>query len=88
MTNARTRPGPDRDETVSGSGYGLSPDFISLSPPHSQGARGRHGARGARGRDERSDTAPLSSKLQHRTTYPVDLPEATWAQPLSREELS
>jgi hypothetical protein len=32
--------------------------------------------------------APLSSELRHCTAYPELLPEATWAQPLSREELS
>jgi hypothetical protein len=31
--------------------------------------------------------APLSSELWHHTAYPVE-PEATWAQPLIREELS
>jgi hypothetical protein len=31
--------------------------------------------------------APLSSKLWHYTAYPAE-PEATWAQPLSRGELS
>ena len=33
-------------------------------------------------------TAPLSSELRHCTAYPEFRPEATWAQPLGREELS
>ena len=32
--------------------------------------------------------APLSSELRHCTAYPEFHPEATWAQPLVREELS
>src|SRR5271169_3678458 len=32
--------------------------------------------------------APPSSELRHCTAYPVLHPEATWAQPLGREELS
>jgi hypothetical protein len=32
-------------------------------------------------------TAPHSSELRQNTAYP-EIPEATWAQPLSREELS
>ncbi|MDT5199051.1 MAG: hypothetical protein QOH34_573 [Mycobacterium sp.] len=32
--------------------------------------------------------APPSSELRHCTAYPELRPEATWAQPLGREELS
>jgi len=35
-----------------------------------------------------SGDAPLSSELRHCTAYPESHPEATWAQPLGREELS
>ena len=33
------------------------------------------------------ETAPHSIEFRHYTAYP-EIPEATWAQPLSREELS
>jgi hypothetical protein len=59
------------------------------SPPHGQGTQGcRHVAHGMRRiRPHRPTATPLSSELWHCTAYPV-MPEATWAQPLSREELS
>ena len=37
------------------------------------------------GRRERSQGTPLATELWHCTAYP-EIPEATWAQPLSREE--
>jgi len=59
------------------------------SPPHGQGTQGcqyvAHGMRWTRQMDRAA--APLSSELWHCTAYPAE-PEATWAQPLTREELS
>jgi hypothetical protein len=48
------------------------------------------GARwGEEPKPEGPGTAPLSSELRHHTAYPAESkPEATWAQPLIREELS
>ena len=81
-------PGPDPNETVTGLGYGLSLGLIS---PHLLTARAHRGANtlhsGMIGSRHVFRLTPLSSELWHCTAYPAE-PEATWAQPLTREELS
>ena len=81
-------PGSDPNEMVIGLGYGLSLELIS---PHLLTARAQgcqHVAHGMRRTSQiRPAAAPLSSELWHYTAYPAE-PEATWAQPLTREELS
>ena len=83
-------PGSDCNEMVVDLEYGLSPEHISLSPPRGLGTRGCLDiAHREEGQAELPGAAPLSSELRHHTAYPGRLdPEATWAQPLSREELS
>jgi len=85
-------PGLDRNEMVIDLGYGLSSELISLSPPHGQGTRGCRTLHDGERPSENivnTECAPLSSELWHHTAYPAQSkPEATWAQPLSREELS
>jgi hypothetical protein len=51
------------------------------SPPEPRTSEGRWVAR------RKGRVAPLSSELWQCTAYP-EIPEATWAQPLIREELS
>jgi hypothetical protein len=80
---------PDPNEMAIDLGYGLSPELIS---PHHLAARAHEGANTFAQRDEtarqsNSAAAPLSSELWHHTAYPTES-EATWAQPLTREELS
>jgi len=87
---ANKLPGSDCNEMVVDLEYGLSPEHISLSPPRGPGTRGCHCVAHREERQpEGPDTAPLSSELRHHTAYPgCRSPEATWAQPLIREELS
>jgi hypothetical protein len=81
-------PLPDRDEMDVKYRRGLSLGLISPSPPHGQDTRGCHqSACIDKGLAPNGD-APLSSELRHCTAYPELCPEATWAQPLGREELS
>src|ERR1700761_2736630 len=54
-------------------------------PPPVRGTR-RAAKRGGTP-DGNRRVAPLSPELWHHTAYPAE-PEATWAQPLTREELS
>jgi hypothetical protein len=81
-------PGPDPNEMVIGLGYGLS---LGLTSPHLLAARAHRGANllhsGMVWSRHINRLAPLSSELWHCTAYPAE-PEATWAQPLTREELS
>jgi hypothetical protein len=81
-------PGPDLNEMITGLGYGLS---LGLTSPHLLTARAHRGANtlhcGMFGSRHINRLAPLSSELWHCTAYPAE-PEATWAQPLAREELS
>ncbi|MDT5352076.1 MAG: hypothetical protein QOJ56_608, partial [Mycobacterium sp.] len=82
-------PGPDPNEMVTGLGCGLSLELIS---PHLLTARAHTGVPTRCTRDEADPArepaaAPLSSELWHYKAYP-EIPEATWAQPLTREELS
>ena len=83
-----TAPGPDPNEMVTGLGYGPS---LGLTSPHLLTARAHRGAytlhSGMFGSRYINRLAPLSSELWHCTAYPAE-PEATWAQPLTREELS
>jgi hypothetical protein len=83
-----TVPGPDPNEMVIDLGRGLSLGLIS---PHLLTARAHEGAKtlhnGMRRPGISPAAAPLSSELWHHTAYPAE-PEATWAQPLTREELS
>jgi hypothetical protein len=70
---------PDRNQTVIDLGYVCGPHLLRPCT-HAEVERGAWpNAKGRR--------APLSTELWHCTAYPV-IPEATWAQPLSREELS
>jgi hypothetical protein len=81
-------PGSDRNEMVVDLAYGLSSELIS---PHLLAPRAHAGAPLHIGEKawQYTTTAPLSSELWHHTAYPAESkPEATWAQPLSREELS
>ncbi|MDT5254129.1 MAG: hypothetical protein QOH07_3083 [Mycobacterium sp.] len=71
---------PDRNQTVIDLRCVCRPHL--LPPAHPQR---RFEERSIAQRNRR--TAPLSSELWHCTAYPEN-PEATWAQPLSREELS
>jgi hypothetical protein len=81
-------PGPDPNEMVIDLGYGLSLELIS---PHLRTARAHEGANtlhnGMSSQAYQPTAAPLSTELWHHTAYPAE-PEATWAQPLTREELS
>ena len=81
-------PGSDPNEMVIGLGDALS---LGLTSPHLLAARAHRGACTVyRDEAEPADepvAAPLSTELWHCTAYP-EIPEATWAQPLSREELS
>jgi hypothetical protein len=88
---AQTEGMPQLDRAETYFEYGLSLGLISPSPPHDQDTRGCHPAhayeKGLTRR--RSDGhAPLSPELRHCTAYPIIDPEATWAQPLGRGELS
>jgi hypothetical protein len=81
-------PRPDRDETDFGYGCGLSLGLISpitSSRPGHTGVSPRCMHRKGFGA---GGDAPLSSELRHCTAYREFHPEATWAQPLVREELS
>src|SRR5271163_30695 len=85
-----TRRRPDRDETEPGSRSGLELELIRPSPPRGRDTCGlphnSHASRNTEPDDSR-EAAPHSSEFRHYTSYPEN-PEATWAQPLSREELS
>jgi hypothetical protein len=90
IQTVKTGPGSDRNEMVVDLGYGLSSGPISLSPPHGQGTRGCHDI--AHGEEGPSETPGHSTPLvrasaPHGVSGRIE-PEATWAQPLSREELS
>ena len=84
-----TVPGSDRAEMVIDLGYGLSSGLISLSPPRGQGIRGcQHSAHGMRTRRKTKARTPLDrASAPHGVSGQIK-PEATWAQPLIREELS
>jgi hypothetical protein len=84
---AEGMPRPDRDETKFEYGCGLSLGLISPITSSRPGHTGVSPRCTHKGFDASGD-APLSSELRHCTAYPEFLPEATWAQPLSREELS
>jgi hypothetical protein len=71
---------PDRNQTVIDLGY------VCAGPTSSARAPTRRSKRGA-WPNAKGRRAPLSTELWHCTAYP-GIPEATWAQPLSREELS
>jgi hypothetical protein len=79
-----------RNEMVVGLEYGISSGLISLSPPHGQGTRGRrnfaHGEERLNKTDNHS-TPLVRASAPHGVSGWIE-PEATWAQPLSREELS
>jgi hypothetical protein len=82
-------PGPDTNEMVTGLGYGLSSGFIS---PHLLAARAHRGANtfahGMRRNRRIADRGtPLVSALALQGVS-EKTSEATWAQPLTREELS
>jgi hypothetical protein len=80
---------PDPDETVTGLGYGLSLRLIS---PHLLAARAHGGADTVHA--GRSEFGLICRSLHpSRQSFGTarrirNDPEATWAQPLSREELS
>jgi hypothetical protein len=89
-------PGTDRNEMVIVLGYGLSSEpisFTSSRPGHTRVPTCTQG-KGPAKTSVNTESAPLSSELWHHTAYPAQsacstsMPEATWAQPLSREELS
>ena len=92
--NDTTRPRPSGNTIEPGCGSGLSLVLTECSsPPGGRDARGRrvtaHTGGGRAGGT--SARAPLSSELRHCTACPrpkSPAAEATWAQPLSREELS
>jgi hypothetical protein len=71
---------PDRNQKVIDLGY------VYVGPTSSARAPTRRSKRGA-WPDAKGRRAPLSTELWHCSAYP-EIPEATWAQPLSREELS
>jgi hypothetical protein len=86
---------PDRDET---SGYrsGLELELMRPSPPRGRSTCGytaQFTQAGIQNPNIVGKPAPHSSEFRHYTPYPDQhrknaSPEATWAQPLSREELS
>jgi hypothetical protein len=81
-------PRPGWDETDFEYGCGLSLGLISPITSSRPGhARVSPRCAHIRGFDA-NGAAPLSSELRHCTAYPAFHPEATWAQPLAREELS
>ena len=93
LTAMRRR--PDRDETEPGYRSGLELELMRPSPPRGRSTCGytAHFTRKqeCRTRNMLGKPAPHSSEFRHYTPYPAYLkcrPEATWAQPLSREELS
>src|SRR5271169_1242062 len=79
---------PVRDETEPGSRSGLSLELMRPSPPRGRSTCGLphnwHTSRDTEP-DKRRETAPHSLEFRHYPAYPEN-PEATWAQPLSREE--
>ena len=70
----------DRNQTVIDLGH------VCASPTSSAYTPARRSRKRSMARRE-GRRAPLSTELWHCTAYP-EIPEATWAQPLSREELS
>jgi hypothetical protein len=71
---------PDRNQTVIDLGR------VCTGPTSSACTPARRSKKGA-WPNVKGRRAPLSTELWHCTAYP-EIPEATWAQPLSREELS